>query len=111
MTFRPATWYPIAILLSVANVIAIGFASGAVHGSAHGALAVAFGAWALRLGRRRESEADETPLETSDAIESLEAEMMKLRQELIETQERLDFAERMLAQRPDPSRYKVPPAR
>jgi Zn-dependent protease with chaperone function len=104
MTFKPATWYPIAIFLSVANVIAIGFASGAVHGSAHGALAVAFGIWALRLGRRRESEADESSLDRSDAIESLEAEMIKLRQELIETQERLDFAERMLAQRPDPRR-------
>ena len=104
MTFKPATWYPIAIVLSVANVIAIGFASGAVHGSAHGALAVAFGVWALRLGRRRESEADEKSLESSDAIESLKTEMIKLRQELIETQERLDFAERMLAQRPDPRR-------
>lgn len=110
MTFKPATWYPIAILLCVANAIAIGFASGAVHGSAHGALAVAFGVWAQRLGRRRESEDDESLPETSEAIESLESEMIKLRQELIETQERLDFAERMLAQRPDPSRHKVPPA-
>ena len=110
MTFKPATWYPIAILLCVANAVAIGFASGAVHGSAHAALAVAFGAWAMRLGRRREREETEAAPETSEAIESLEAEMIKLRQELIETQERVDFAERMLAQRPDPSRYKVPPA-
>ncbi len=104
MTFKPATWYPIAILLSVANVIGVGFATGAVHSMTHAALAVGFGVWAQRLGRRRESEADEKSFETSDAIESLEAEMIKLRQELIETQERLDFAERMLAQRPDPRR-------
>lgn len=109
MTFKPATWYPIAILLCVANVVAIGFSSGALHGSAHGALAVAFGVWAQRLGRRREREDNESRPETSEAIESLESEMIRLRQELIETQERLDFAERMLAQRPDP-RYKVPPA-
>jgi len=29
MTFKPATWYPIAIVLSVANVIGVGFATGA----------------------------------------------------------------------------------
>jgi hypothetical protein len=104
MVFKPTTWYPIAILLSVANVVAIGFAEGPVHAATHGALAVAFGVWAQRLGRRREHEPDETSLEATDAIESLEAEMIKLRQELIETQERLDFAERMLAQRPDPRR-------
>lgn len=104
MTFKPAAWYPIAILLSVANVVGVGFAGGAVHAMTHAVLAVGFGLWAQRLGRRRESEADETSVEASDAIESLEAEMIKLRQELIETQERLDFAERMLAQRPDPRR-------
>ena len=103
MTFKPATWYPIAIVLSVANVIGVGFATGALHSMTHATLAVAFGLWAQRLGRRRESEAEKS-LDTSDAIESLEAEMIKLRQELIETQERLDFAERMLAQRPDPRR-------
>ena len=113
MTFKPATWYPIAILLAVANVVAIGFTGGAVHAAGHVALAVAFGVWAQRLGRDRRSEREEgetSTLEASDAIESLEAEMIKMRQELIETQERLDFAERMLAQRPDPTRYKVPPA-
>ncbi|HEY3219894.1 MAG TPA: hypothetical protein VGJ80_04115 [Gemmatimonadales bacterium] len=101
MTFKPATWYPIAILLSIANVIGVGFASGAVHATTHAALAVAFGLWAQRLGRQRS-----TSLESSDAIERLEGEMIKLRQELIETQERLDFAERMLAQRPDPHRVR-----
>lgn len=109
MTFKPSTWYPIAILLCVANVIGVGFAGGAVHATTHAALAVAFGVWAQRLGRRREREDVESLPETTDAIESLESEMSKLREELIETQERLDFAERMLAQRPDP-RHKVPPA-
>jgi len=104
MTFKPVTWYPIAIVLSVANVIGVGFATGALHSMTHATLAVAFGLWAQRLAQRRESEADEKSFESSDAIESLEAEMIKLRQELIETQERLDFAERMLAQRPDPRR-------
>jgi hypothetical protein len=33
-----------------------------------------------------------------EALEALEADMSKLRQELSETQERLDFTERLLAQ-------------
>jgi hypothetical protein len=34
-------------------------------------------------------------------LEALEGEMSNLRQELSEAQERLDFAERVLAQRPE----------
>jgi predicted nucleic acid-binding Zn-ribbon protein len=37
-------------------------------------------------------------------LEALEAEVSRLRQEVSEMQERLDFAERLLAQRPDPRR-------
>src|SRR5437016_4143341 len=54
MTFKPVTWYPIAIVLSVANVIGVGFATGALHSMTHATLAVAFGLWAQRLGARRE---------------------------------------------------------
>src|SRR3989442_9249060 len=108
MTFKPATWYPIAIVLSVANVIGVGFATGALHSMTHATLAVAFGGWAQRLARRRESEAGEKSFESSDAIESLEAEMIKLRQDFIETHERLDFCQRILAERPHPRRVGPP---
>jgi len=66
MTFKPATWLPIAILLSAANLVAVGFAAGGTepwHAGVHATLA---------LG--------------------------KLRRELSETQERLDFVERRLVQ-------------
>jgi predicted nucleic acid-binding Zn-ribbon protein len=48
-------------------------------------------------------------VEALDALEALEAEMSTLRQELIETRERLDFAERMLAQVPEAHRVRPQP--
>jgi hypothetical protein len=39
-----------------------------------------------------------------DALDALEADVSKLRQELSETQERLDFTERVLARGPESRR-------
>ncbi len=101
MTFKPAIWYPIAVVLSVINLAGAGFAAGQAepwHATIHAALAVAFGLWAqrLRLGPRGS--------EPQARLEVLEAEMGNLRQELSEMQERLDFTERMLAQGPEARR-------
>ena len=41
-------------------------------------------------------------------VESMEEELATLRQELAETQERLDFTERMLAKPPEPTRERPP---
>ena len=95
MTFKPAIWHPIAVALSLINVVAVWFAAvpaEPLHATIHAALAVAFGVWALRLRQgpgRGGLEAD---------LESLELEVGALQRELGETQERLDFAERVLAQ-------------
>ena len=99
MTFKPAIWYPIAVVLSVINLVAVGFAAvpaEPLHATTHAALALAFGLWAQRLrqGPPRGSEL-QAGLE---ALEALEGEVGNLRGELSETQERLDFAERLLAQ-------------
>src|SRR5262245_41464208 len=104
MRFKPKIWYPIAAVLAVLNVASIPFAAGEPwHALAHGALAVAFGLWAQRLKQRRDQGGDQQSLETpaggSDRIEGLEDEVTRLRQELSEAQERLDFTERMLTQR------------
>jgi hypothetical protein len=103
MTFKPALWRPIAAVLSVANLVAVGFAAGAAepwHATVHAGLALAFGAWAQRLGRTPAS----LP-EPEGRLEDLAAEVDQLRGELAEAQERLDFTERMLAResprRPD----------
>ena len=52
MTFKPAIWYPIAVVLSVINVLGVGFAARSAepwHAAIHAVLALAFGLWAQRL--------------------------------------------------------------
>src|SRR5438128_3412958 len=98
MTFKPAIWYPIAVVLSIGNLAGVGFAAAAAepwHATIHATLAVAFGLWAHRL-RRGVGGGD-----LQARFEALEAEVGRLGQELSETQERLDFAERVLAQAPE----------
>jgi len=95
MTFKPAIWRPIAVVLSVINVAAAGFAARSAepwHAAIHAALALAFGLWAQRLGQGPGGS------ERQARLEVLETEVSNLRQELSEAQERLDFAERLLAQ-------------
>lgn len=105
MTFKPAIWYPIAVLLSVINLGAVGFAAREAepwHATTHAALALAFGFWAHRLRQGRGGSERQARLEGNEAevsrLDALEAEVSNLRQELSEAQERLDFAERLLAQ-------------
>jgi hypothetical protein len=95
MTFKPAIWYPIAIVLSAINLVGAGFAlrpPEPLHATVHAVLAAAFWMWAQRLRHGPGTS------ELQAGLESLEIEMGNLRQELSEVQERLDFAERMIAQ-------------
>ena len=97
MTFKPAIWQPIAVVLSAVNSVAAGFAAASAeagHTMVHVALAVAFGLWAHRLRQAPRLESGEL----EPRLEALELEMSDVRRELGEAQERLDFAERMLAQ-------------
>jgi hypothetical protein len=101
MTFKPAVWRPIAVVLSAVNLVAVGFAAGAAepwHAAGHAALGLAFGLWAQRL-RPGPGGGDQL-----DRLEALETEVSNLRGELGEAQERLDFAERVLAQGQDARR-------
>ncbi len=95
MTFKPAIWYPIAVGLSVINVAGAGLAVAQAepsHAAIHAGLALAFGLWAQRLRQRPGGS------EHDARLDALEDEVSKLRQQLSETQERLDFVERLLAQ-------------
>jgi hypothetical protein len=93
-------WYPVSIVLSAINLVAVGFAAGEpepYHAAAHAGLALGFGLWAQRLGMRRRANQLEGSAEMLDALDAVETEVNRLRQDLTETQERLDFTERMLA--------------
>ena len=96
MNFKPATWYPIALVVSGINLVSIGFAVASgepLHAVVHASLALAFWSWAQSLRRKPAPAGDELP----GKLEALSIEVGKLQQELGEIQERLDFAERMLA--------------
>ena len=101
MTFKPAIWYPIALVFSVLNWAGAGFAVGAAepwHATIHAALALAFGLWAQRLRQSPGPGMGVGVGESQARLEAIEGDMGDLRRELSETQERLDFAERVLAQ-------------
>jgi len=105
MQFKPSLWFPIAVVVAAANLIAVPvYASDPWHSFMHGAIGVAFALWAQRLKRRQTIESA-----GSQRVDGLEDELTRLRQELTETQERLDFTERMLAQRPQKDQQRVEP--
>jgi len=111
MTFKPRIWFPIAVVLAVLNVVAVGFAAGdaePVHAATHASLALAFGLWAQYLRRRTGGSAPEARVDVFDAVDALDVEVSKLRLEVSEMQERLDFAERLLA-RGQETRREGPP--
>jgi hypothetical protein len=98
MTFKPKIWYPIAAVLALVNVAAVWVAAvpaEPAHATLHAVLGVAFALWAQALRRRiKGAEAEALTAGT----ETLALDVDDLRQQLAETQERLDFAERVLAQ-------------
>ena len=101
MNLASAKWYPIAAILTTINVISIPF-TGGMHAVTHVVLAVVCGVWAARLRLTPRPAAAQDQIGGQEAIEALEGDLDQMRQQLSETQERLDFAERLLAKRPDP---------
>jgi len=100
MTFKPRIWFPIAAVLSLLDLGAVWPAAAGgepLHATAHAVLALAFGLWAVRLRLGTGARGLEAELD------AMELENNALRLELAEAQERLDFAERVLAQG-DPQR-------
>jgi hypothetical protein len=115
MRFKSRKWYPIAAVLSAVNLVAVGFAAGEPqpwHVAIHAALALAFGLWAQSLRQRLRGSELEGPVEVLEVLEGLEAlegDVSRLRQELNEMQERLDFTERVLAKGPESRRVEPQP--
>jgi hypothetical protein len=85
-------------VLSAANLVGVGFAAGEPqpwHAASLAALALAFGLWAQRLRLGPGGSERQAPME------GLEADVDSLRAEVAELHERMDFAERLLAQAPE----------
>jgi len=104
MTFKRKIWLPISLVLSAVNLGAVWFAAAPgepLHATLHAGLALAFGVWALRLWQKPGDIAFHASLESPavrDDLDALDGEVGTMQRELSEMQERLDFAERMLAQ-------------
>jgi len=110
MALNPRIWFPIAVVASALNLVAAAVYTG-THAGMHAALAVGFGLWAQRLRQRTASGAQQqveagTTQQLQEGFEALEADVARLRQELNETQERVDFVERVLAQNQEASRLR-----
>lgn len=107
MNFKSRIWQPVAIVLSAANLVAVGFAAGAAeawHAGVHAGLALAFGLWAQKIRQRDSGVEIEGGRELQAGLESLEMEVNELRRDLIDAQERLDFTERIMVQGQEASR-------
>lgn len=110
MTFKPAVWHPIALVLAVGNFAGAAFALTSAepwHAAIHVGLGLAAVLWAERLKLQRRRDGNELQ---EERLDMLEAAVTDLQRELGETQERLDFAERMLAQQPEVRRVDPPHA-
>ena len=106
MTFKSALWHPIAIVLSGINLVGVGFAVGSAqpwHATVHAALALAFGLWAQRLrqgpgpGGSELTSMKQQLEQQATALEDAQSTLANQSTELAELQERVDFAERLLA--------------
>jgi hypothetical protein len=108
MRFKPTFWFPVAAIACGVNLVWAWVAArtDGAHALAHFVATLGFGLWAVTLRSQLKSEHPAPPPELPAGFEALEAEMNDLRQQLIETQERLDFTERMLAQRLEADRVK-----
>lgn len=103
MRFKNRGWIPVAWLASAVNLGAVWFAAAPgepMHATLHAALAVSFGLGALHLrNRQRAVLVDQQLYEALDENAYLEATTETMQARVRELEERVDFAERLLASR------------
>ena len=116
MWFKHRAWIPVAWVLSVGNLLGALFAArmmpptGPWHPAMHLALAVGFAIGARYLmARRRAGTLDDQLQQTLDQNEQLQQTLDAMQQRMYELEERVDFAERMLATQRDADRLGASP--
>jgi hypothetical protein len=115
MWFKHRAWIPVAWVLSVGNLFGALFAMRMTpvapwHPALHLALAVGFAVGARHLmARRRAGTLDEQLQQTLDQNEQLQQTLDAVQQRVYELEERVDFAERLLATQRDADRLGASP--
>lgn len=113
MWFKHRAWIPVAWVLSVTNLVAVWFAAAPAepaHATLHALLGVALALGAQRLmARRRDDGPNEQLQHVLDQNERLQQSVDDTQARALELEERLDFADRLLAQHRDAERLGDPP--
>ena len=113
MWFKHRAWIPVAWVLSLGNLVAVWFAARPAepwHATIHALLAVLFALGARRLMARQRADAQgEHWQQTIDQNEHLQQTIEGMQPRLQELEERLDFAERLLAKHRDSDHLGAPP--
>jgi hypothetical protein len=102
MTVKSALWQPIAVVLTVINLIGVAAATMPWHATVHAVLALGFGLWAQRLRQGPAgsdlSDVKQQMEEQAGALEDAQRMLASQSTQLAELHERVDFAERLLTQ-------------
>jgi hypothetical protein len=111
--FKHPGWIPVAWGLSVVNLAAVWFAAAPAepaHATVHALLAVGCALGAQRLRARRQADVPAEQMQFAlDQNEQLQQTVDDLHARALELEERVDFAERLLAQHRDAERLGEPP--
>jgi hypothetical protein len=114
MWFKHRAWIPVAWLLALANLGAVWFAARpgeTWHATAHALLAGLFAVGAQRLTARQRSGAQLEQLQQAlDQNDQLQQMVDGMQTRLVELEERVDFAERLLAKHGELDRLRAPPS-
>jgi len=113
MWFTHRAWIPIAWALSAINLAAVWFAARPAepwHATTHAVLAAALALGAQRLMTRRRGIAGEDLQRALDDNEQLQQTIEAMRPRMQELEERVDFAERLLATHREAEPRRAPPA-
>lgn len=110
MWFTHRAWVPVTWLLSAANVASVWLAAQAtepLHATLHGALGAALAVGAYHLGARRKA-LQAAPAPAGPVLVRGEVEVAAMQTRVLELEERLDFAERLLARQREAERRPEP---
>ena len=115
MWFKHRAWIPVAWLVSLGNLISVWLPAPVApwHAATHAVLAVLCGLGAQRLAARPDSRGRQLESGEHQILEDLQTglgDLDELRQRVGELEERVDFAERLLAQQRDGQRLGPPPS-